>query len=55
MVEPKTPYHDEDPDGSVDHEMTNEQEEIDVEVEGHLEEARINREKNAHMIDAALT
>jgi hypothetical protein len=53
--EPKTPYHDEDPDGSVDHEMTNVQEEIDVEVEGHLEEARINRDKNAHMIDAALT
>ena len=55
IEEPKTPYHDEDPDGSIDHEMTNEQDEIDVEVEGHLEEARINREKNAHMIDAALT
>lgn len=52
--EPKTPYADEDPDQLADHEMTNEQEDIDEEVEHHLEEARINREKNAHLMEAAL-
>jgi hypothetical protein len=34
--------------------MTNEQEEVDVIVETHLEEARINREKNANLMEAAL-
>jgi hypothetical protein len=34
--------------------MTNEQEEVDILVEHHLEEARINREKNAHLMEAAL-
>jgi hypothetical protein len=28
--------------------MTNEQEEVDPEIETHLEEARLNKEKNAH-------
>jgi len=42
--EPKTPWEDEDP--SIDIEMTNEQDEIDPEVETHLEEARINKDKN---------
>lgn len=52
--EPKTPYNDDEPEELADHEMTNEQEENDVEVEHHLEEARINREKNANLIEAAL-
>ena len=52
--EPKTPFADDEPEELEDHEMTNEQEEIDVEVEHHLEEARINREKNAHLIEAAM-
>ncbi len=52
--EPKTPYNDEEPEELADHEMTNEQEEVDVIVESHLEEARINREKNAHLMEAAL-
>ena len=42
--DPKTPWEDEDP--SVDIEMTNEQEEIDPEVEEHLQEARVNKERN---------
>ena len=47
--EPKTPWEDSDP--SLDVEITNEQEEVDIEVEQHLEEARKNKEKNAHLID----
>jgi len=34
--------------------MTNEQEEIDIEVENHLQEARLNRDKNAHMLESAM-
>lgn len=52
--EPKTPYNDEEPEELADHEMTNEQEDIDVIVEQHLEEARKNREKNAQLMEAAL-
>jgi|LauGreDrversion4_2_1035121.scaffolds.fasta_scaffold427832_1 hypothetical protein len=52
--EPKTPYNDEEPEELADHEMTNEQEDVDVVVESHLEEARVNREKNAHLMEAAL-
>jgi len=27
---------------------------VDIEVEHHLEEARINREKNAHLMEQAM-
>lgn len=50
--EPKTPWEDEDP--SIDIEMTNEQDEIDPEVETHLEEARINKDKNVQIMHDTL-
>ena len=50
--DPKTPWEDEDP--SVDIEMTNEQEEIDPEVEEHLQEARINKERNVQLLHDTL-
>lgn len=50
--DPKTPWEDDDP--SVDIEMTNEQEESDPMIEGHLEEARVNREKNCQLINDTL-
>lgn len=45
--DPKTPWEDQDDeDQSVDIEMTNEHEVNDPLIEGHLEEARVNRDKN---------
>jgi len=42
--DPKTPWEDDEP--SADIEMTNEQDDLDPMIEKHLEEARVNREKN---------
>lgn len=50
--DPKTPWEDDDP--SLDIEMTNEQDNADPEVESHLEEARINRERNCQLINDTL-
>jgi hypothetical protein len=52
--DPKTPWedYDEEHDASADVEMSHEQEEYDPVVEGNLEMARLNREKN--MMNQAL-
>ena len=50
--DPKTPWEDDEP--SLDIEMTNEQDDADPEVESHLEEARINRERNCQLINDTL-
>lgn len=47
--DPKTPWED-DEDQSADIEMTNEMEESDPIIDGHLEEARVNREKNCMLM-----
>lgn len=50
--DPKTPW--EDDEQSADIEMTNEQDDLDPYIENHLEEARMNREKNVQVMHDTL-
>ena len=55
ITDPKTPYNDDDyEDASADNEMSKGELDNEPEIQHHLMEAKINRDKNAQMLSRAV-